>query len=80
MELILRVVGSTYCFGFFIAFWIIGKQYYRSIRYSSVFRREGPGMKTVTIVASFIMTFILATIWMIVVCVYLGKLYLDDRK
>lgn len=80
MELILRLIGSAYCLGFFIAFWVIGKKYYRAIKHSSVFRRSDSGMKTLSIVASFFMTFILSTFWMIVVCVYLGKLYLEDRK
>lgn len=80
MELIIRLIGSAYCFGFFIAFWVIGKKYYRVMRYGSVFRRSGSGMKTLSVVTSFIMTFILSTFWMVVVCVYLGKLYLEERK
>ena len=80
MELIIRLIGSAYCFGFFIAFWVIGKKYYRAMRYGSVFRRSGFGMKTLSVVTSFIMTFILSTFWMVVVCVYLGKLYLEERK
>lgn len=80
MELIIRLIGSAYCFGFFIAFWVIGKKYYRAMRYGSVFRRSGSGMKTLSVVTSFIMTFILSTFWMVVVCVYLGKLYLEERK
>lgn len=81
VELILiKLAGSSYCLGFFIAFWMIGKKYYRGLRYSSKFWKSAPLRKALAIATAFIMTFVLAVIWMGVVCFYLFKMYLDDRR